>query len=138
MDPKEELQGRVVEMEPLRAQGTAIQQQLMVVLNTLQALTIAEQALENLDKLEKKSEILVPLGGGAFANASLGDTSKVILNLGANVMAEKKRTEALKVLNDQIKQLQDAQLKLENAIATIDMRLNQLTYEMQALLQAQK
>jgi prefoldin alpha subunit len=138
MDPKEQLQERVVEMETLRAQGNAIQQQLMVVLNTLQELAIAEQALENLDKLEKKSEILVPLGGGAFVNAALGDTSKVILNLGANVMAEKKRTEALKVLNDQIKQLQDAQLKLENAIATIDMRLNQLTYEMQALLQAQK
>ena len=138
MGAKEELQEKVMEMETLRVQSGAIQQQYLVVMNTLQELTSAVQALESVDKLENKSEILVSLGGGAFINASLGDTSNVVLNLGANVMAEKKREDAIKVLDTQINQLKDAQNKLENALNTIELRFNQLTFEMQSLLQAQK
>lgn len=138
MKVQEELQEMMVEVETLRAQSTALQQQLMVVMNTLQELRAAQQALENLDGLESKSDILVPLGGGAFVNANLGDTSKVILNLGANVMAEKPRTEALSVIGGQVDQLEDANKKLEEAIGMIDLRMNELATHMQMLVQMQK
>lgn len=132
------MQEIVAEVETLRAQSNALQQQLMVVLNTLQELRAAQQALENLDTIGSESEMLVPLGGGAFINAHLGDTSKVVLNLGANIMAEKKTSEAVSVLEGQIKQLNDAQRKLEDAITSIDFRMNELVTEMQFLVQSKK
>jgi prefoldin alpha subunit len=138
MSVQEEVQEMIVEVETLRAQSNALQQQLMVVLNTLQELKSAEQALENLDTLESKSEVLVPLGGGAFINAHLGDTSKVVVNLGANVMAEKPRKDAVSMISGQVQQLEDANKKLEEAITMIDLRLNELATEMQMLVQTRK
>lgn len=132
------LQDRIVESETLRAQSQAIQQQHLVVVNTLQEITVARTALENMSELEDATELLVPLGGGAFINAKLGPTSKIILNLGANIMAEKSREEAIKIMNDQINQLADARLKLEDAMRQIENRMALINLELQSLISTAK
>lgn len=133
-EEEEYLQNLVVESETLRAQNQAVQQQLIMVLNTLQELMTAKSALEELKKLAKGTDILVPLGGGAFVNAKLQETDNLLLNLGANVMANKSREDTIAAITSQVEQLDEAKDKLEEASGTIDMRLNQITIELQELV----
>ena len=138
MNADDEMQKRFVEAENLRAQSQAIQQQDLIVVNTLQELKNAKTALENLDSIPKESETLIPLGGGVFINAKLASIENVVLNLGANVMVNKDRKEAIKVIESQIDQLEDAKAKLDDAVKQIEARMTQLSLELQLLASASK
>ena len=55
--------------------------------------------LENLKKTEKDKEILLPIGGSTFLNATLKNSSNVLFDIGAGVIAEKKTEEAIIKIN---------------------------------------
>jgi prefoldin alpha subunit len=69
-------------------------------------------ALNGLDE-SSPSDILVPLGGGLFINAETPAADKLLVRIGADVIIEKNRIEAINYLEDRVK-------GMENAVAGID------------------
>ncbi|MCD6481186.1 MAG: prefoldin subunit alpha [Thermoplasmata archaeon] len=63
------------------------------------------------------SEILVPIGGNAFAYGELKDREKVLVNVGGGVFVEKSLNAAMETINRRMEELKKSQEKL---IATVE------------------
>ena len=72
----------------------------------------AKITLENLSKTDDGTETLIPIGGGAFVYASLENTSKVLIDIGSDLVAEKNFEDAIKKIDAKLEELQKNQDKL--------------------------
>ena len=72
----------------------------------------AKITLENLSKTEEGSETLIPIGGGVFVYATLKNTSKVLIDIGSELVAEKNLEDAIKKIDVRIEELQKNQDKV--------------------------
>lgn len=130
---EERLQEKLLQVEYLKAYGESIHQQLALVATTMNELSVAKEALGNLKSMKENSEILVPMGGGAYAKAKVSDTKTVLMNLGADVLADKSLDEGLAMVDSQIKKLEEARNQLNSNVTRINESLRQLAPELQEL-----
>lgn len=82
---EEQLRRLVVELRMMQGSAEILQQRLELLRTALADLRVAESSLKALKEIEEGTPILVPMGGGAFVNAKLGDLSSVIVGVGADV-----------------------------------------------------
>jgi prefoldin alpha subunit len=75
----------IYELQLMQGTADTLQQRLAILQNALADLRVAEESLKSLSETEEGSPILIPMGGGTLVDAKLGDTSKVIINIGAEV-----------------------------------------------------
>jgi len=75
----------IYELQLMQGTAETLQQRLAILQNALADLRVAQESLKALGETEEGSPILIPMGGGTLVNAQLGDTSKVIINIGAEV-----------------------------------------------------
>ena len=66
-----------------------------------QELEISIEALTGLQKITLNTEILAPIANGIFLKAELKDNQKLVVNVGAEVAAEKNIPEVLALLEEQ-------------------------------------
>ncbi|MFH0874903.1 MAG: prefoldin subunit alpha [archaeon] len=64
-------------------------------------LETVKEALNEFENTKEGTEIKVPLSSGIYATASITNSSKLLVNVGANVVVEKKPDEILKMLEIQ-------------------------------------
>jgi prefoldin alpha subunit len=72
----------------------------------------ARLTIEQLHNADENSDILIPVGGGAFINGSIKNVSNVLVDIGAGLVAEKTIDDALKKIDERIKSLQENQERL--------------------------
>ena len=72
----------------------------------------AKLTIEQLHNADENSDILIPVGGGAFINGSIKNVSNVLVDIGAGLVAEKTIDDALKKIDERIKSLQENQERL--------------------------
>ena len=66
------------------------------------------------DDIQKaiKSELLLPIGGGTFINATLQNSSKVLYDIGEGIVIEKTIEDTIKNVDIRIKELQQTEEKI--------------------------
>ncbi|MFH1056527.1 MAG: prefoldin subunit alpha [Candidatus Micrarchaeota archaeon] len=118
-----ELQKIALELNYYRAQAEELQNQI----GTLNALVQENQAAkESLESLEKNSgEALFPIGGGVMVKAK-PSVQKVLVEIGAKVIAEKTVSEAIAILDERKE-------KLVKTISSVQETLQELGGRMMAL-----
>lgn len=113
-------------------QGTAetLQQRLAILQNASADLSVAKESITGLKELEKGAPILVPTGGGTFVNANLGDLSKILINIGADVSIEMGLDEAQENITGRLDEVQKAsqavQQQLEEILSQMQIRRDTL------------
>ncbi|MDA4128769.1 MAG: prefoldin subunit alpha [Thaumarchaeota archaeon] len=72
------------------------------------ALIEGRSALEAIKTLSdsKPEEVLIPVGGGALVRSPPPDVSRVLVNVGANLVIEKTREEATAFLEERVKEIE--------------------------------
>ncbi len=129
---------KYLELQILNQQIRQLQQQIVNLENQVIELEVLEDNLEEIKKIKEGTEILVSLGAGIFAKASLKDSKKLIMNVGSNTMVKKEVDEAKKVVTDQIDQLknliQDISMELEHAVV----RIQEAQKDIQEMVEASK
>ncbi|MCX8197652.1 MAG: prefoldin subunit alpha [Candidatus Micrarchaeota archaeon] len=122
MADEEELNEIANELRLYQARGEAIRQQMLQMQQTILEVGAAIEALANLKKA--KGETLVPIGAGTYIFCSKPDYDRVLVNIGANLLAPKKPEEALKILEERQKKLteamQEAQKDLQQVVRAIE------------------
>ena len=98
---KEELQNKYMQYQMIDQQMKQIQQQVQVIEKQLVDLAVTRQAMDDLEKTNVGSEILVPVSNGIFTKAELKDNKKLILNVGSNTAVEKSIPETKKLIDNQ-------------------------------------
>jgi len=88
IEKEDQLRRLVYEIQLMRGSAEVLQQRLELLQSAVADLRMAESSLKGLKELDAGTPILVPMGGGSFVNARLGELSKVIVGIGADVSIE--------------------------------------------------
>lgn len=114
----------IYELQLMQGTADTLQQRLAILQNALADLRVAEESLKALSETEEGSPILIPMGGGTLVNAQLGDTSKVIINIGADVSIDMPLEDAQKNVADRLE-------NVEKTNTSVEQQLQQLLAQME-------
>ena len=114
----------IYELQLMQGTADTLQQRLAILQNALADLRVAKESLKALSETEEGSPILIPMGGGTLINAQLGDTSKVIINIGAEVSIDMPLEDAQKNVADRLE-------NVEKTNTSVEQQLQQLLAQME-------
>lgn len=114
----------IYELQLMQGTADTLQQRLAILQNALADLRVTEESLKGLSETEEGSPILIPMGGGTLVNAQLGDTSKVIINIGAEVSIDMPLEDAQKNVADRLE-------NVEKTNTSVGQQLQQLLAQME-------
>ncbi len=120
-----QLRQLVTEMRMMEGTVNTLQQRLQVVLASVSELRVAKQSLEDLKNIKLGNNLLVPVGGAAFINATLGELDKIVMGIGADVSVEMTYEDALKDVNERLEEMEKAQ-------GSIDQQLGQIMAQLES------
>ena len=115
-EKEEKLQKLYLEFQVLDQQIKQLEKQNIALSNQLMELMATNQSLEDMEKLEGKTEILVPLSSGIYAKAELKDNKNFIVNVGANTALVKDVQSTKKLMESQIDEMKKLQVNLVNQL----------------------
>ena len=123
---KEDQFRRVVyELQLMDGSVQVLQQRMQILSAALADLRLAQQSLNDLKNVDAKTPILIPVGGGTFVNAELGEIKKVIVGVGADVSVEMELDKAIADISSRLEEVEKAQ-------AAVDQQLTQIVAQMQS------
>jgi prefoldin alpha subunit len=130
--PSQEEQFRKIAYELQIMQNTSetLQQRLLVLQNAAADLSVAKKSIDSLNEVKSGDHILVPTGGGTFVNAHLGDLSRILVNVGADVSIEMDLEEAEKDISGRLEEVEKASLSVQDQLQQI---LSQMEIHKQTL-----
>jgi prefoldin alpha subunit len=108
-----------MELQMMQGSAETLQQRLQILQSAISDLRVAAASLGALKESEEGAPILVPTGGGAFVNANLGDLSKVIVGIGADVSIEMDLEEAEKNVSGRLEEVEKANLSVGQQLEQI-------------------
>lgn len=114
-----QLRQLVTEMQMMEGTVNTFRQRLQVVLSSVSELRVAKQSLEDLKNIESGNNLLVPVGGAAFINATLGELDKIVMGIGADVSIEMAYDDAMKDVNERLDEMEKAQGSIEQQLGQI-------------------
>ncbi len=132
-----EVEKTLNEYEYYRAQAEALKRNLDLINANLMELEVVRGSLDEIKKLGKENEILMPLGGGSFVKANIADTEKILVSLGAGIVAKKDIPRARGDFEQRIKELEQVRAELAGRWRAISGRLEELAPKIQEILASQ-
>ncbi|MDO8538579.1 MAG: prefoldin subunit alpha [archaeon] len=100
-----------------------IQNRNMSLNNLLNETLLTMDSLNEIKKTQKNEKILVPLGAGVFADATLIENEKVKISLGGNVMID---AQIEKALDDLGKRKEELEKDIEMTVKEENQTINQI------------
>jgi prefoldin alpha subunit len=129
-----EIAKALYEMNYLRAQAEQAQRQLASVTEMLEESSAVALALQEMTRA-KPEKVILPVGSGVFVKASIAkeDRDKVLVDVGAKIVAEKTVEEASRLMQERQQQLTQASQNLQNDLEAIGHRLEHLNEQVNQL-----
>jgi prefoldin alpha subunit len=138
MTKEEEITKNLSLIEYYREQLNNIEMQSQYLQAAIIDYQKAKLTVEQLNKSDDNTEILVPVGTGTFINASAKSTSKVLTDIGAGYVTEKPIEEAIKKIDERIEKLQENQKKLIEMATQVQTEAIELSNKTQKLVDETK
>ncbi|MBI2659140.1 prefoldin subunit alpha [Candidatus Woesearchaeota archaeon] len=134
MEQKEKkVQEMYMEFKMLDNYIKQLQSQLEMVTHQLIELNSTNSSLNEFAKLDAGKEIFVPLSSGIFAKASIKDTSKLLVNVGANVAVKKDIESTKKLIEKQMEEIKKIQKQMANDLEKMTHHAAQLEMKLQGM-----
>ena len=115
-EKEETLRRLIAELRLMQSSAETLQQRLEL-LKTMEAeLRIAESALKTLKGMREGTPILIPIGGGAYIDARLGEVNRVIMGVGADVSVEMEPEKALENITDRLEEVERTSKAVEQQL----------------------
>jgi prefoldin alpha subunit len=135
MTKEEDITKNLTMIEYYKQQLESIDAQLQYLSTVLAEYQRAKMTVEQLHGADPNTEVLIPLGGGAFVNGSVKDTSNVLIGIGACLVVEKSMEDALAKLDDRIKKVQENQEKIVSIGQKIQSDAEELSQKTQKMME---
>lgn len=132
-DFQRQLEQKSFEISYFRNQASELQTQIQLLQKVVEEIDAAKKSLDATDQLTQGT--LVPLGAGMFAKAKTEKTGTVLINIGANVLAEKKPQDAAAILDARKATAVENLSKLTATFERLLERITQLTAEAEKMAQ---
>lgn len=124
---------KVLEFEFSRAQLNEIEKRLVELSMKCEELKKIKESLEELRGGEGK-DFLFSFAPGVFVRGRLMDGEKVLVEVGANIVMQKKLDEAKQFIDEQIEELERALQRLSSEYLILGEKLRKLAPEIEKLL----
>ena len=134
MTKEEELQKYMMLIEQYKEQLSSLDAQFSYLQNAIMDQTRAKTTLENLDKTDEGVDVMIPIGGGAFIDATAKKTSKALFDIGDGVVIEKTSKDIVKKMDERIKNLQQTEEKISSMAQQLQTEVNEITEKAQNLM----
>lgn len=118
-------------LEQIKQHATIIQQKMI-------EFEVTKQALADLKNVKAETEMLVPLGSGIYSHGKSVPVEKILVDIGAGVMAKKTYEEASSFLEKRKKEIDDAVEMLQGEANAITAKLGEIVPELQKAAQDQQ
>lgn len=138
MAGKDELAKIAYEMQVYREQAQLIQQQLGNLQLNYSSTESAVQTLENISKLSKKEDVLLPIGSGAYIKAKVENNEVALIDVGAGVIAEKPIPDAVKFLKSRIGEMDSMRETLQSNFEDVSSKMKELEESANKLMEKLK
>ena len=112
MTKEDELQKYMTLIEYYKEQLKTLEYQFSLIQSTVADQTKAMITLEKLNGVKNDSELLLPIGGGAFINATLKNSSKILYDVGEGIVIEKTIEDTIKNIEIRINELHQTEKKI--------------------------
>lgn len=109
----------ITEMRMMEGTANILQSRLQQVLPAVSELRLAQKSLGDLKSVDSGTKLLVPIGGGAFINAEMGQIDNVIVGIGAGVSVEMQLDNAVNDVNTRLSEMEKAQGSIEEQLSQI-------------------
>jgi len=126
----QELQQKYMEFQLLGEQMKQTQKQIQVLEEQMTEIVYTQQSLDSIKDLKKGDQILVPVSNGIFAEATITNTEKLIVNVGANTMVQKSVESAKEMLSQQVTEVSNLHIQLHEMLGKIEEELQGLQREL--------
>lgn len=113
------------EMRQMEGSVNILQQRFSQVMAAVSELRLSQKSLEDLKETKPDSNLLVPVGGGAFIDAKMGSIDKVVVGIGAGVSVEMQYDAAVEDVKGRLSEMEKAQ-------ASIDQQLRQILAQIES------
>ena len=131
LDINEAVRAYIAQIEGLRAEIGRLDATVATLRQSL-------ATLKGLKTLGEGKTVLVPVGSIAQVEMKVEKMDKVVVSVGQNISAELEYEEALKYIEDEIKKLLAFRLVLEQAIAELYAKIEDLIEEVQQTPEEEK
>lgn len=133
MTKDEELQRYMIQIEQYKEQINNLEMQVNYIQSAVAEYNRAKVTVENLEKLEKETDMIVPIGGGAFLNAKPTNSSKVLVDIGAGYITEKSYDDAVKKIESRIEMLEQTQERVQSMMKQMEKEATEISQKAQKL-----
>ncbi|MEM0467392.1 MAG: prefoldin subunit alpha [Candidatus Thermoplasmatota archaeon] len=138
MATEQEITRNMTLLEYYKEQLNTIDIQMQMVQAAMADMYKAKMTVESIQKTAQKSEILIPIGGGVYLQGMLGDTSKVLVGVGADIVIEKTSEDAVKKIDERIQSLSESQQKLLQMGQRLEQEAAELSKKTQKMIDETK
>jgi prefoldin alpha subunit len=135
---KEKLQEKYILYQLLQQNLESLREQFEIVERQLIELKNTQQVLKDLSKGKKTNDVLIPLGSGCYGKGEVTDLKDFVVNLGGNVMADKKTGSIKPFLEKREKELERAGREIQERMIKIANQINETAMEIQHLGKKEK
>ena len=134
MTKEEEITRNLTLIEYYKEELKAIEIQMQYMQGAIADFLKAKITVEQIQKAEVNSEILIPIGGGNYLNGVLKDKTKILVDIGSGLITEKNGEGAIKKIDERIKNLQENYDKLTSIAQKIENDANELSEKTQQMM----
>ena len=138
MNKDEELNRYMVQIEQYKEQMGQLEMQFQYLHAALADYNKAKMTLENLSNADAGSEVLVPIGGGAFIGATAKNTSKVLMDIGGDLVTEKTPEDVIKKIDERLENLEKTQEKMNEMMQNLQNEAAEVSAKAQKLVSEQQ
>ena len=138
MTKEEEASKYMLIVEQCKEQLNQLELQSQYIQATILDYNKARLTIEQLKKLEKETEMMIPIGAGAFINTISKKQEKILIDIGASIVTEKTYNEAIKKIDERIQNIEKSQTKLDEMIQNIQKQAEDAAEKAQKLIYVDK
>jgi len=122
---EEEVRRLIVELRILEGTVETLQSRMNFLSAAFAELNVANSTLEGLEEEEAEAPLFVPIGGGSYVKARLGDVDTVVYGVGAGVAIEKSLKEAKEGIASRISELEKSIRSVDQQHAQVFRRIQE-------------
>ena len=132
------LQEKYIELQMLSQQAQQMQKQLQIIEQQHIEVMGIQQALRDIGKTKKDTEILVPVSSGIFVKAKLIDNNNFTVNIGASAIVERNLNQTFEMLEKQRKELSNIQKQLTVQFDSLQIQMQKSEKDLNELMKQVK
>lgn len=131
MPEEDEMQQQMQRYQQIQQQLQQIQEFIEQVDENIGEMDETIKAVSDLGDQEEGSDILVPIGSGAFIKGSLRDNDTVVTNIGGEAFEEKGLESAENILQERREEFIETKEELQSTVDELQGQMQQIQQQMQ-------